>query len=1218
MNGNPTDSDEGGRQKLPAGGEEPSAGSPPDSAGDGHDDRSAPGIETPDRSAEGGFPVVGIGASAGGIEALIRLFEATPSDSGMAFLVVMHLDPTRESALAHILGKHTAMPVVEAADGMAIGPDRVYVIAPDASLTVADGRIRLTDPPERRGHRYPIDRLFASLAQHRRERAICIVLSGTGSDGTEGLKEVKAHGGCILVQDPATARFDGMPRSAIMADLADQVLAPEQMSDALLRYVRHVHAAEPQSADDATPDGNAINSVLTLLHTRAGQDFRHYKAGTLMRRIRRRMGLNGVPNVGDYVDLLRASPAELEILVKDLMISVTGFFRDPDAWKALDEAVLAPLVAARQDDRPVRVWVPACATGEEAYTLAMLLVSRAEAANKRLDIKLFATDGREDNLDLARAGIYSEGAVATVPPDLLKRFFDEFDGNYQVKKELRDLVVFAAHNLLRDPPFSRLDLVSCRNLLIYLDPVAQRRALALLHFALREGGCLLLGSAETVGRQEDLFEPVSKKWRIYRRLGPTRHGKLDFPALPILARSRHVAAPGSPEASQPPVRPAELARRALLARFAPASVLVDRDGHALWFHGETGDYLAPPPGEPSRDLLAMARAGLRTKLSAGMRRATREKQPVTLRARVRRNGSAQAVTVIVAPVAAPGATDDMLLISFCGVETPLPTDAASGGHGAGPPGKGESRSADDELETTRAELQDTIDRLGSVNEELKAANEEVTSMNEELQSTNEELESSQEEMQSFNEELQTLNSQLQHKIQEVEDASDRLSNLLAGSEVATVFLDADLCIMWFSPASTELLELVPSDVGRPITNFAWKVADEALLRDAGAVLRNLSGIDAEVRSEAGRWYLRRLLPYRTHDNRIAGVVVSFFDITDRKQATDAVNEARIYAETIIETVRHPILVLDGDLRVQSVNPAFLEAFSCLREKTDGYPLHELDHGAWDIPELRQLLRKVLKDDRAFQGFAVRHDFPRLGQRSMLLNASKLARGGERQDLILLAIEDVTARVDAEEQSAILIDELSHRVKNMLAMVQSLAFQTLRRSRSLDEFREAFEGRLHALGRTHDLLVQQDWGSAELGQIVRQTFEPHGAGERITVEGPALHLTPEAGVAMAMVLHELATNAVKYGALSRKSGHLRVTWRVEDGAEGEFIRLRWIESGGPPVTPPSRFGFGSRLIERTIVNQLGGTATPEFRADGLHYVVVVPLQGNHSRSHPTRK
>ena len=1187
--------------------EDPSAPATPVAVGAKHKDSAIASAKTSDTSAASASPVVGIGASAGGIEAMIRLFEAMPSDSGMAFLVVMHLDPTRDSGLAHLLGQHNAMAVVEAADGMAIEPDHVYVIAPDSSLTVDNGRLRLTEPAERRGHRYPIDRLFASMAQHRREQAICIVLSGTGSDGTEGLKEVKAEGGCILVQDPATARFDGMPRSAIAANLADQVLAPEQMPEVLLRYMRHACVARPEVADETLSHDPSIGPLLALLRSQAGQDFRHYKASTLMRRIHRRMGVHNIEGLDAYLEFLRTRPAETEALIKDLMISVTGFFRDPQAWKTLDETVLAPLVAERDSRTPVRVWVPACATGEEAYSLAMLLVGRAEAANKEVDIRVFATDGRKDNLNLARSGVYSEGAVAMIPPKLVHRFFDKLDGTYQVKKELRDLVVFAAHNLLRDPPFSRMDVISCRNLMIYLDAVAQRRAVALLHFALREGGHLLLGNAETVGREGDLFETVSKKWRIYRRLGPTRHDITDFPVLPVVARARQGEEPGSADEGQPSARLADVARRALLDRFAPASVLIDRNCRALWFHGQTGDYLEPPPGEPSRDLLAMARDGLRVKLRDAVRRAASDKRPVAFDARIRQAGRSQAVAVTVAPLATQG-QEHLLLVSFSDADAPQPPAAVLGEERGGPEVESAHRAFEEELKSTRAELQDTIDQLAAANEELKAANEEVTSMNEELQTTNEELVTSQEELQSFNEELQTVNAQLQHKIQELEEATDTLNNLLASSEIATVFLDTNLCIKWFSPASKELLELVASDIGRPVTHFAWKVADEALLRDAETALQKLSQIDVEVRSDAGRWYLRRLLPYRTHDNRIAGVVISFIDITERKQAADSINEARLYAEAIIDTVRHPIMVLDGGLRVTSVNPAFSEAFGCGQEESKGQLLHELDHGAWDIPELRQLLREVLKEDRTFEGFSIEHDFPHLGRRHMLLNARKLAGGDRRPDLILLALENVTQLEEAKARREILIGELSHRVKNMLAMVQSISSQTLRRSDSLDDFKTAFEGRLHALGRAHDVLVQENWGSVELGLLVRRTFEPYGLGDRIVMDGPSLHLAPEAGVALAMVLHELAINAIKYGALTNQSGRLQVIWRLDGGSEEPQVHLQWTESGGPPVTLPSRHGFGTRLIEGSIVQQLGGTATPDFRAEGLHYDIAFPGRG----------
>ncbi len=1147
-------------------------------------------------------PVVGIGASAGGIEALIRLFEAMPADSGMAFLVVMHLDPTRESGLTQLLGQHSTMTVAEAADGMAIEADHIYVIPPAASLTVDDGHLRLTEPTERRGARYPIDRLFESLARHRRERAICIVLSGSGSDGTEGLKEVKTEGGCVLVQDPSTARFDSMPLSAIEANLADHVLAPEDMPDVLLRYVSHAYVAGSGLDESSPSGGGSIDPVLALLRNRAGHDFRLYKRSTLTRRIHRRMGLCNLHTIADYVGFLRSQSGELETLARDLMINVTTFFRDPEAWTTLDETVLAPLVAERDSGAALRLWVPACATGEEAYTLAMLLVDGAEAAGKRFDIKLFATDSREDNLEAARAGVYAEGAVTTIPPQLLQRHFDKLDGTYRVREELRDMVVFASHNLLRDPPFSQMDLVSCRNLLIYLDPVAQKRALALMHFALREGGHLFLGNAESVSGREDLFETVSKKWRIFRRLKPTRHDILDFPLLLGRTRPPNTEESAMPDNDRPPQRIVDVAQRALLERFAPASVLIERTGQVVWIHGSTGAYLEPPPGEPSRDLLEMARHGLRARLRHAVRQAIKERRPVDFRARIRQNHGEQAVAVTVAPL--PDPSDTLLLVSFRNL------DPEQGAAPAADDGDDHitQQAVEDELGTARAELRDTIEQFERTNEELKVANEEVTSMNEELQSTNEELETSKEELQSFNEELQTVNSQLQYKNQELADTTDTLNNLLASSEIATVFLDRDFCIRWFSPSSKELLELVDTDVGRPVTHFAWKVADDALLHDARSVLQKLSGIDAEVRSDAGRWYLRRVLPYRTHDDRIAGVVIAFIDITDRKLAQDAINEARLYAEAIINTVRHPVLVLDGDLRVKSINPAFCDAFNCPADESRDYLLHELDHGAWDIPELRQLLREVLSEARSFDGFEIEHVFPKRGRRHMLLNARKLANGGDHADLILLAIEDVTERHDAEALRQTLINELSHRVKNMLAMVQAIGSQTLRQSASLEEFKLAFEGRLQSLARVHDLLVRENWSGADLDLLVRRTMEPHGMQDRIRIAGPSLTVTPEAGVAMAMVLNELATNAVKYGALSNQDGQLGVTWQLDSRPNGQWVQLRWLESGGPPVTPPSRRGFGSNLIARSIEHQLGGTVTNDFLTDGLQCEIVFPSRG----------
>ena len=1154
---------------------------------------------------DAGVPVVGIGASAGGIEALNRFFDAMPADSGLAFVVVLHLDPTRESELASIIGRHTSMPVAEIADGMPIKANSVYVIAPDKSLTVHGDRLRLSEPAEPRGHRHPVDVLFASLADQRRERAIAIVLSGTGSNGTQGLKEVQAGGGLTLAQDPETARFDGMPRAAIAAGAADHVFAPEKLPDALLRYIRHGYMAAPDALDTNTTDGQlALDPVLAVLRTHSGHDFRNYKRSTLQRRIHRRMGLESISTLPDYADRLRADPKEIRALITDLLISVSSFFRDREAWQALDDIVLTPLLTEQKGDTELRFWVPACATGEEAYSLAMLATERAESLRKPLSLKIFATDSREDNLQIAREGIYPAAAAAAIAPERLRRFFEALDGSYQVRKTLRELVVFAPQNLLRDPPFSRLDLITCRNLLIYLEPEAQKRVIALFHFALREDGHLLLGNAETVGRTEDLFEIVSKKWRIYRRLGPTRHDIVSFPTLGASARLEQTQQPAKQET---PARAFDLARRALLERYAPASVLVDRNGRILYFHGPTGDYLIQPSGEPTRDLLAMAREGLRPGLRSAMRKALETRESVTFGAEVQQGETVRPVSITITRLASQP-TAGLLLVSFePSAEPKAPAQisqarskrATHGGDAAS------RRALEEELRATRAELQTTIEQMDSVVEQQKAANEEITSVNEELQSTNEELETSKEELQSYNEELHTINNQLQHKIRELEDITDDQTNLLAGTETATLFLDEDHQIKWFSPASKELLDLVPSDIGRPLRSFAPKFADPNLMRDAETVLTQLTRIESEVRSDDGKWYLRRLVPYRTSNNRIAGIVLTFTDITERKRAADAVDEERLYAQAIVETIRQPLLILDAELRVRSANRAFYALFDVEPEATESRRIFELGNAQWDIPSLRRLLEQFLPENKEVENFRVEALFEVLGQRTMLLNARKLSREG-RGDLILLAIEDITARSHAEGHRDVLIRELSHRVKNVLATAQAIASQTLSRSGSLEIFHTAYLGRLRALARAHDLLVGEGWAGADLGQLVRLTLRPYPS-EQIVAEGPALTMRPKAGVALVMILHELATNAVKYGALSAPSGTVSIAWRTQDMGGSSQVRLDWIERGGPHVKPPSRRGFGSELIERGIPYELRGKAVLDYREEGFRCTLSFPWE-----------
>ncbi|MCG6116134.1 MAG: PAS domain-containing protein [Mesorhizobium sp.] len=1182
-------------------------------AGHTSDGRDQPlpnvGSDTPETAP---IPVIGIGASAGGIEALSRFFDVMPAENGCAFVIVLHLDPKRESELAHVLSTKTKMPVVQVEDGMRLAANRVYVIAPDTDLRVSNGGLHVSSPADPRSHRHPVDVLFSSLAVDQHERAIAIVLSGTGSNGTEGLRDIRAEGGMSLVQSPDTAKFDGMPRSAISADMADHVLAPEDMPEILLAFIRHGYVAAPTEIEATSPNGQAnLSQLLDLLRARGGHDFRSYKHSTLRRRVHRRLGLRNIATLDDYINELRTSADEATALVGDLMISVTGFFRDADAWNALSKLVVSPMVAERATGATIRIWAPACSTGEEAYSLAMLVTELAEAAGKRFDLKVFATDPQENNLRRARDGIYPAAALASLPVSRLTRFFEKLDGSYQVSKELRDLVVFAPQNLLRDPPFSRLDLVSCRNFLIYLEVDAQQKIIALCHFALRQGGHLFLGNAETIGRHEDLFEPVSKKWRIYRRLGSTRHDLIEYPPPEEKSELRFM----EPLTSSPPganATAAEMARRALLERYAPASVLIDQKGRVLYFHGTTRDYLENPPGEPTRDLLTMARDGLAARLRAAIREASSGNRSVTVNARIRDSSNNRSVemTVMPLPVSPQGA---FLLVSFASAASQSAPIPLSMPEDAGEASSGE-RALQEELRTTRAELQKTIEYQEATNEELKAANEEATSMNEELQSTNEELETSKEELQSFNEELNTVNSQLQHKIGELESTTNDLNNLLAGSEVATLFLDEKCCIRWFAPATRELFDFVASDIGRPIAHLARKFADENLLQDVESVLEKLSASEAEVRSDVGRWYMRRVLPYRTQDNRIAGVVVTFNDITDQKRSADAINDARVYSETIVRTVQHPLLVLGRDLRVQSANKAFRELFAVFEEEPNGRLIFELGSGEWNNPPLRDLLDKVLTEDEDIHNFEFEQDFHRTGRRSMLLTACKLRQEGDRDDLILIAIEDITERKHFEEHRETLVGELNHRIKNVMATVQAIASQTLSSATSMEEARETFGSRLIALGKSHDLLTRENWAGANLHDIVSETVEPHSVGaERFRIKGPHLWLGPSIALSIAMALHELATNAAKYGALTTENGQVDIAWQLTGEGKDRQLSLRWAESGGPPVTSPTRKGFGSRLVQRVLAAELGGNVSVDYETSGVVCTIDAPMPDGQERN-----
>ncbi len=881
------------------------------------------------------FAVVGVGASAGGLDAFRKLLEPMPADCGMAFVLVQHLDPTHTSHTAELLRSHTQLSVVEVSDGLPVEANRVYVIPPGAYLSISGNELRLSEPIERRGVRVPIDFFFRSLAEDQQQRAICVILSGTGSDGTLGLREVKAAGGIVLAQDPSTSQFDGMPRSAIVTGLVDYVLPPDQMADVLTRYIRHwyVNGEAPPPADQERDD---FNAVLAILRTRNKYDFSCYKKGTLSRRVQRRMGLRHVETLAEYASLLRAEPDEATALFKDMLIGVTNFFREPEAWPVLRDEVIRPLVAgvgmagteprsgirkhadtlpagilaSPATDGPLRVWVPGCATGEEAYSIAMLVIEELQAAGKNQDLQVFASDIDHDALSFGRAGIYPENVAADVSPERLRQFFIKGEHTYRINKELREAVVFAEQNLIGDPPFAKLDLISCRNLLIYLEPDVQQRIIAMFHFALREGGCLFLGNSETIGGQHDLFQPLSKKWRIYRRVGPLRPAKVMFP----IVTGQH--APALPQRSAAPVAAllgvSRLTQQLLLERYSPACVLVNRTLEVLYLHGPTDGYLQLPAGEPSTDLLAMAREGLRTRLRAVVRQAVDQGETAATIARVRRDGKYHHVRITAEPLRHPHEAEGLVLVTFDTdggqilnlpatnikqvSNLPKPPSAEkTGGLETCPTSEADQLVAqlEDELRSSREEMQGLIEELETSNEEMKAANEEATSINEELQSTNEELETSKEELQSLNEELTTVNSQLEAKMGELEATNNDLHNLLTSTEIATVFLDRQFRIKRFTPAATGLMRLIPSDIGRPLSDIVLNFDDPDLPADVEAVLARLTQMEKEIQTGDGAWYTRRVLPYRTEDNRIDGVVITLTDITDRKRAEEVTQQLNV-------------------------------------------------------------------------------------------------------------------------------------------------------------------------------------------------------------------------------------------------------------------------------------------------------------------------------------
>ncbi|MBI1861183.1 MAG: PAS domain-containing protein [Deltaproteobacteria bacterium] len=1190
------------------------------------------------------FPIVGIGASAGGLEAFQVLLKNLSPDTGMAFVIVQHLDPMHESHLAEILSRNTSMPVLDLENGMVPKRNHVYVIPAPSTVIYSSGTFGLESRAGAPVRPVVIDAFLSSIGKEKKERAIGVILSGTGSDGAHGMVEIKEQGGVTFAQDNS-AQHDGMPQAAIATGCVDFILSPEQIAVELARLSGH-----PQMRSDGSPKTESSGSkgceqkilpaILRQLHRSLGVDFTFYKQNTIQRRIARRMMLLRIETLKDYLDYLCSHPPEAALLHQDLLIKVTRFFRDPQTFEALKSKVF-PLIMKDRGDAPIRIWVPACATGEEVYSIAICLLEYLERTETKLPIHIFGTDLSEVCVDGARAGLYHDSALGEVSEERLKRFFTKDDGGYRINKTVRELCVFSKHNATVDPPFSNLDLVSCRNFLIYLDSTLQRRVVSLFHYGLTQNGLLLLGSSESLGAYGDIFSPVDLKHRIFSKKTAPRHSHFDF--AKGHTTSGHEARPVTVSGEHKPSLAFDLTQevdRAIAARLGPDGVVINDDMQIVLIRGHTGDFLEPAPGEASHNILKMARSGLLTDLRMAILRAKREKRPIRKEEiRVKVKGNSRLAFLDVIPLRASETHENLYVVLF--------SEEKGVGSGRRKTTKPSTREAEvsstlseveQELTSTREYLQALIEKEQAYGEEMKSANEEILSSNEELQSTNEELETAKEELQSINEELNTLNDELQNGNRELNVAVNDLNNLLLSVRIPVLMLSRDLRIRRITPGAERIVNVIPGDVGRPLTdirsdlNFAGMVP---LLRE---VIENVSPQMREVQDSAGRWFALWARPYLTHDNKIDGVVVTLFDI-------DALTRARDFSDAIVQTVREPLLVLDSHFEVRVTNSSFCEMFHTSVRETVGKSIFHLGDGEWDIPALRELLDRALRSETVLQNLRVSHEFPGLGPKTFVLNARKVTRPSNEPQLVLIAFEDITGaeqelrdranhlikvNMELEQFTYIAAHDLQEPLRNVANYLQLLARQS---SGQLDEesqnlIREAIGSARTMKTLVEDLLAFSRTGKEDLRfeatdceAVVKAVLEHlkssiEESGAQITFD-PLPTIAGNPGL-LGQIFQNLIGNAIKF----RKGEPPRIhVGAIQKGDEWEFS-VRDSGIGIPKEYHKHIFSVFERLhsseaypgtgiglaICKKIVERYGGVIWVESHmGEGANFFFTIPLK-----------
>ncbi len=1137
-------------------------------------------------------PIVGVGASAGGLEAFTKLLKQLPTNTGMAFVLIQHLDPTHDSLLTQLLAKTTSMPVTEVADGMEVSADRVYIIPPNAVMVIVGNSLQLFPREQMRGRYLPVDLFFQSLATHRQQRSIAVVLSGTDGDGALGLTAVKAAGGMTFAQDLASARFGGMPQHAIATGCVDFILSPAEIAVQLGKIGRHdelTRVSPPPAAEVFLESGHTLSAIFTLLKTAKGLDFTGYKSATLMRRMRRRMVLHNLDRLDDYYHYLQTEPLEVAELYGDLLINVTSFFRDPSAFETLKRSVFPDLLQAKSPGTPLRIWVAGCSTGEEAYSLAICLLEYASELEMQLPIQIFATDINEVAIDRARLGIYQRDRIEGVSSNRLQRFFVELEDGYQIGKSVRELCVFAKQNLLADPPFSQIDLISCRNVLIYFGTELQKRLIPIFHYALKPNGFLLLGTSETIGEFSDLFDPIAgaaarelevpsgiehaktdgrpsdKKSKIYRRkLTPKRH-YLRFNSSNLSLEKVKPLMPID-EDNRSDLDLHQEADRIVLNRYAPVGAIVNEAMNIVQFRGQTGDYLEPAAGRPSFNLFKMAKPDVLVELRAAVHQAKQSNEIVRQEGlQVRTASGNKIVNLEVVPFQVGAAAGRYFLVLFeevaiaiddSLVRSPIVTEKAKAKDGKQSALALENTRLQQELTTTREYLQAIIEEQESTEGAVQIANEEILTSNEELQSTNEELETSQEELQATNEELHTINEELNSRNSELSQTDNDLQNLLSSSNISILMLDGGLKIRRFTIPAQRIFNLIPTDLGRPLSDIQPNLILPDFVSSIQETIDTLATKEQEVQDRTGYWYSLRMRPYRTLDNRIDGVVIGLVDINTLKRSAMLLEAARDYADAIVETVRQPLLVLSADLRIIRANRCFYTTFALSPDRAEQQSIFELEQGVWDLPSLRSLLETILSSNTEFHDFEITQTLVGQPPRILLLNARKIIDERETQS-ILLAIEDITERRQAEAQiqdslteKEVLLREIHHRVTNNLQIISSLL--SLQSNRitdpQLQEILQDSQNRVRAMASIHEILYRStNLAALDFAEYIQLlvtnlfdsiTVARTAISLRVDIQ-PDVTINVDRAVLCGLIINELVTNAFKHGFPDDRGGEVLV-------------------------------------------------------------------------------